>query len=313
MFDSVFFRKMVLLAKLESDYATDPTLTGAANAILGTDIALRPMEGQDVARNLIRDYLSGEATIPAGLHVIIEFSTELAGSGTPGTAPAWGPLMRGCGCAEVIVANTSVAYTPISEDMESLYVKFWLGDTLHALKGARGDATISLDAQGIPRIRWTFTGLWVAPTEVSRPATTLTGFKKPKIAAAANTPTFELNSVALALRSWSLKLGNKVEPRLLVNVEKIIITDRAEALDCTVEVTPLTDFDPFALAAAQTLIPAEIVHGTVAGNIATIAAPTCQLKRPGAATNNQGIAERVLSLTPLPSGTGNDQFSLTLT
>jgi len=313
MFDQVFFRKMVLLAKLESAYAVDPTLTGAANAILATDIALRPMEGQDVPRGLIRDYLSGEATVPAGLHTVIELSTELAGSGMAGVAPGWGPLMRGAGCAEVIVANTSVTYSPISEDMESLYIKFWLGNTLHALKGARGDATIGIDAQGIPRIRWTYTGLWVAPTEVSRPVPTLTGFAKPKIAAAANTPTFNLNSIELALRSWSLKLGNKVEQRFLVNTEKVIISDRAETLDLTVEVAPLTDFDPFALAEAQTRVPAEIVHGTTPGNIVTIAAPSCQLKRPGAATNNQGVAERPLNLTPLPSDAGDDQFSLTLT
>jgi hypothetical protein len=311
MVDQVFFRRMVLLAKLESAYATDPTLTGAANAILASDITLRPMEGQDVPRNLIRDYLSGEATIPAGLHAVIEYSTELAGSGTAGTAPAWGPLMLACGFTETIVADTSVAYTPVSDDMDSLYIKFWLGSTLHALKGVRGNATIGLDAQGIPRIRWTFTGLWVPPAEVSRATPTLTAFKKPKIAAAANT-SFELNSVALALRSWSLNLGNQVEGRFLVNTEKVIISDRAETLDLTVEVTPLSDFDPFALAEAGTLVPAEIVHGTTAGNIITIAAPTCQLKRPGAATNNQGIAERPLSLSPLPTS-GDDQFSLTLT
>jgi hypothetical protein len=312
MANPVFFRFMVLLAKLETSYGIDPTLTGAADALLARDISIEPMKGQDVPRDLIQSYLSGQATIPAGLHTTIEFSTELAGSGVGGTAPAWGLLMRGCGCAEVIGANASVTYSPVSEAMESLYIKFWLGDTLHALNGVRGDATLTITAQGIPSIRWSFTGLWVAPAEVSRANPNLSAFKKPLLASAANTPIFTIDAVPLVLRNLSLKLGNKVEPRLLIGREAILITDRAEALDVTVEHVPLTLFNPDALAVAQTRVPALIVHGVEAGSTITVAAPNCQIKRPGGYQNNQGVAERSLGLSPLPDS-GNDQFSLALT
>ena len=312
MADPVFFRQKVLLAKLETTYGVDPTLTGAANAILAKDVTIRPMEGQDVPRDLIQHYLGGQATIPVGLHTVLEFATELAGSGVAGTAPAWGPLLRACACAEVISAGASVAYTPVSDGMESAYIKFWLGGTLHALKGARGDATIGIDAQGIPSIKWSFTGLWVAPSDVARPAPSLTAFRKPLVASATNTPTFNINAVPFVLRSWSLKLGNKVEPRLLVGRESVLITDRSETLDVTVEVTPLSVLDPYALANEQTLVPSTIVHGTVAGNIVTVATPTCQIRRPAGYQDNQGVAERPLTLAPLPTA-GNDQFALTLT
>ena len=312
MADPIFYRFMVLLAKIESAYATDPTLTGAANAILAQNISIRPMEGQDVPRNLIQDYLSGQATIPTGLHVVIEFDTEFAGSGAAGTAPGWGVLMRGAGCAEVIVADTSVTYSPISEGMESVYLKFWLGNTLHALKGARIDPTLSINAQGIPSIRWAVTGLFVDPAEVSRATPTLTNFIKPLIASAVNTPTFTVNAVPLVLRSFSFKFGNKVEPRLLIGRENILITDRAEALDLVCEAVPVSTFNPYALAKAQTPIAATIVHGITAGNIITLSTPTSQVKRPTGYQNNQGIAEWPLNLSPLPSS-GNDQFSLALT
>ena len=312
MANPVFFRFMVLLAKLETSYGIDPTLTGAADALLARDISIEPMKGQDVPRDLIQSYLSGQATIPAGLHTTIEFSTELATSGVAGTAPAWGLLMRGCGCAEVIQANSSVTYSPVSEAMESLYIKFWLGDTLHALNGVRGDATLTITAQGIPSIRWSFTGLWVAPAEVSRANPNLSAFKKPLLASAANTPIFTIDAVPLVLRNLSLKLGNKVEPRLLIGREAILITDRAEALDVTVEHVPLTTFNPDALAVAQTRVPALIVHGVEAGSTITVAASACQIKRPGGYQNNQGVAERSLGLSPLPDS-GNDQFSLALT
>lgn len=313
MSNPIFSRLMVLLAKIEVTYGTDPTLTGAANAILAQDITIRPMEGEDVPRNLIQAYLGGQATIPAGLRVVIEFSTELAASGAAGTAPGWGPLLRACGCAQTIVAATSVTYNPITDSMESLYLKFWLGTTLHAIKGARGDATIGVNAQGIPSIRWTFTGLWVAPVDAAAATPTMTGFIKPLIGSAVNTPTFTINAVAMVLRSWSLKLGNKVEPRLLIGRENILIVDRAEALDAVVEVQPLGTFDPFSLANAQTLVAANIVHGITAGNIITIGAPTAQIKRPTSYQNNQGVAERPLNLSPLPSAAGNDQFSIALT
>jgi hypothetical protein len=310
---SIFSRLKVLLAKIEGTYATDPTLTGAANAILAQNVTIKPMEGQDVPRNLIQAYLGGQATIPAGLYIVIDFDTELAGSGVAGTVPGWGVLMRGAGCAEVIVASTSVAYNPISAAMESLYFKFWLGGTLHAMKGARGDGTLGVNAQGIPSIHWTFTGLFVDPADAAAATPTLTAFQKPLIASAVNTPTFNVNSVALTLRSWSLKFGNKVEPRLLIPTEQVIITDRAESLDLVVEATALATFNPYSLAKAQTQVAANLVHGTVAGNIITLATPYCQIKRPTGYQDNQGIAEWPLSLSPLPSGAGNDQFTLTLT
>lgn len=312
MTDPVFYRLMVLLAKIEGTYATDPTLTGAANGILAQNISIKPMEGQDVPRNLIQAYLSGQATIPAGLHIDIDFDTELAGSGAAGTPPGWGIFMRAAGCAEVIVASTSVTYTPISELMESVYLKFWLGNTLHAIKGTRADAALGINAQGIPSVRWSVRGLFVDPVETARATPTLTSFIKPLIASTTNTPVFTVNSVSLVGRSYSFKLGNKLETRFLIGSDSIPIVDRAESLDLVCQATPLTTINPYALAKAETRVPAIVTHGITAGNIVTLSAPTSQVKRPTGYQNNQGVAEWPLGLMPLPTS-GNDQFSMVLT
>jgi hypothetical protein len=312
MANPIFFRKKVLLAKIEGTYGTDPTLTGAANAILAQNVTIKPMEGQDVPRNLIQNYLSGQATIPTGLHIVIEFDTEYAGSGVAGTPPGWGILMRAAACAEVIVASTSVTYTPISETMESLYLKFWLDTTLHGIKGARIDATPGINAQGIPSIRWSVTGLFVDPADAAAATPTLTGFIKPLIADNTNTPVFTVNGVSLVMRSFSFKFGNKIEPRFLIGRENVLITDRAESIDVVCEATPVGTFNPYALAKAQTRVPVVITHGITAGNIITLSAPTCQVKRPTGYQDNQGIAEWPLGLMPLPTN-GNDQFSMVLT
>ena len=309
---SIRWPEKVLLFKLEATYATDPTPTGAANAILATNVELQPMEGSDVSRNLERPYLGGQPTIPTGLQSVLTFSTELAGSGTAGVAPKWGPVARAAGMAQVIVADTSVAYNPITAAMESAHIYFWIGATRHVLKGVRGGGTIAINAQGIPVIRWRFVGLWTQPTEAAAATPTLTGFTKPLIATNANTPSFTVNGVALVLRSYSFDFGNEVKPRLLIGREEVLITARAEQLTCVVEAVPLTTLNPFALANAQTLVPVSIVHGTAVGNIVTIAAPTSQIKRLPGYQNEDDILEWPLAIAPQPN-VGNDQFSITLT
>lgn len=308
----IFWKKKLLLAKIESSEGVDPTPTGSANAILATDIRLSPMEGDDVSRELERPYLGAQAMIPVGLRCRLQFKVELVGSGTAGTAPAWGPLLRACGVAETIVADTSVTYNPITDAMESITIYIWHGLTKQIIKGCRGNVTMRVTAQGIPYLEFDIMGLYAAPAEAAQLTPTYTGFKKPVIATKANTPTFTINSVALVLREFSLALNNQVEPRLLVGSERIIVPDRSELISARVEAQPISSFDPFSLASAQTSIGVSLVHGTAAGYIATIAAPTCQMKRPSGFENSQNVLEWPLEVVPLPSS-GNDQWSLALT
>lgn len=307
----IYYRKMVLLAKIETTYATDPTLTGALNAILAKNVSISDMEGNDVSRDLVQPNFGNQPSIPADLHVTLEFDTELAGSGAAGTAPAWGPLFRAAGCAEVIAAGTSVTYSPITDNVESVYLKFWMGATLHALKGARGTGKLTFNAQGIPMVHWKFWGLYTPPSEVAAAVPVFTAWKKPLIVNKANTQ-FTVNSVALVMRNFSLDLANPVEPRMLVNSESIQLTDHKELIEFTAEAVPVTTMDIHGLANSQATVPVSLIHGATAGNILTLAAPTAEFQRPGGYSNSQGIAERGLKMLALPN-VGNDQWSLVAT
>ncbi len=308
-----FWPAKVLLAKVESSYGTDPTPTGVANAILARNVSIKPMEGTDVNRDLEQQYMGNQEQFPVGLNVQLSFETEIAGSGVAGTAPKWGVLARACGCAETIVASTSVTYTPITLNHESATFYLWIDGTKQIITGARGTAKATINAEGVPVLQWTFTGLFGSPAEVANAAPTLTGFTTPLIATTVNTPTFALNSVALVMRSYSFDLGCKVEPRFLLGRDEIRITGRNEKIDIVVEATPISTLDPFTLAKNRTKAPLTIVHGTVAGNICTISAPTSQVMRPSDYQNNQSVMEWPLSLMPIPSAAGNDQFSIALT
>ena len=315
------WKSKISLLKMEASYNTDPT-PATGNGMLFTNVSLRPLEGQDVSRDLELPYMGAQEVIPVGLHVVYSARVELVPSGTAGVAPAWGPLMRMLGCSETIVSETSVTYRPISAAHESGHMYFWLGGsgtgnaTQHKIGGIRGDGTLRFPAQGIPYLDFTLTGLYGGIAEVARVLPTLTGFKRPRVVTNANTPTFEIDEVPMVMRSFQLAMRNQVEPRLLVGLEEVMIVNRLDQISTQVQAVPVSTLNPYALAQADEeaeLIPFEIEHGTAEGYIVNLTADTCQLQRPTGLAEQQGITEWNLTANALPSGTGNNQWALTLT
>lgn len=310
------WKTKAILSKIETSYGVDPTPTGASNGILMTNVSWTPMDGEDVSRDLELPYLAAQGKIPVGLRTRLQGKVELVGSGTAGVAPAWGPLLRACGCAETIVADTSVTYTPITDEQESLATYFQIDGTKQVILGQRATVVMRWAAQKIPYLEFDLIGLYGDPEEAAMPTVDLTNFQKPAVVTKARVPTFTLDdgggAVTMKLRELALTLGNDVQPRLLANSEEILIVDRNESIRAQVEAVALTSFDPFALAKAQTPVEISLVHGTVAGTITTLSVPIAQVGRPTNVENQQNIAEWPLDLTPLPDS-GNDQWSLVLT
>ncbi len=307
------WKSKVLLAKIETTYGQDPAPTGAADAILfrGNNVQLSPMEGEDVDRDLEMPTFGASEMIPVGLHQKLSFEVPLVGSGAAGTAPYYNVLLRGCGLAGTVVAGVSVTYNPITTGHQSVGFHFWVDGTRYVLLGSQGTCVFALDAKGLPVLRFTFWGLYQEATDVAQvtPSLGTQIARRHQAASSANTPTFTVNGVSLVLRSFELDLGVKVEPRMLVRREAILITDRAERIKAVVEAVPLATFNPYALARAATLMPLVLTHGTGAGNIVTLNAPTCQLMRQSGLEQTQDIVEWPLDLVPIPSA-GNDQFTL---
>jgi hypothetical protein len=163
------WRSKIILFKIEASYGVDAAPAGA-NAFLMTNVSFSPMEGEDVSRDLELPYLGAQAMIPVGLRGRLRGRVELAGSGTAGTAPAWGPMLRACAVAETITPATSVVYNPISDGMESGTLYFWMAGTRHVLTGCRGQCTMRFTAQGLPYLEFDMLGLWSEPSEQARPA-----------------------------------------------------------------------------------------------------------------------------------------------
>ncbi|MFN7003752.1 MAG: hypothetical protein ACK4NW_10025 [Roseinatronobacter sp.] len=306
------WRSKILLCEIEATYGTDATPTGADNAVLATEVSLTPMQGNDISRELDLPWMGGQGTIPAELHMRLTYRVEMVPSGTVGTPPAWGPILRACAVAEVIDEGVSVTYNPVSDGHESVTHYLWIGATLYKMRGGRGTCVMRFPAQGIPYLEFDFLGLFAVPVEETRVTPALTAFLKPDLVTSARTPVFNLNGNAFVMRSAALNLGNQVEGRFLVGSESILITDKADTLNCTVEAVPVSTFNPIALAESQASVAMTLQHGNVAGRIATLEAPTAQMQRLQSLENQQMIKEWPLRLVPVPA-TGNDQWTLTLT
>lgn len=97
-------RRTVLLAKIESVYGTDPTPTGAANGILAYNVGLTPLEQILVNREVVRPFMGNFDQLAAAGYGMLEFEVELAGGGTAGAAPGYGPLLRACGLSQTLNA-----------------------------------------------------------------------------------------------------------------------------------------------------------------------------------------------------------------
>lgn len=302
-------RKRTILAKTEVTYGVDPTPTGAANAILVRNLSITPLSAENVSRDLVRPYLGASEQLIASKYVGCEFEVEMAGSGTAGTAPAYGPLLLACGFAETVVAVTSVTYAPVSASFKSATIYYNVDGVLHKITGARGNVEMMINTSQIPVFKFTFTGLYNAPTDTAAPAVTYTSFQTPLAANTTNTTGFSLFSYSAAMESLSLNMGNAVAYRSLIGAEDVLMTDRQVTGSVVFEAPTIATKDFFSIALASTLGALDITHGTAAGNKVQITSSRVDISNPTYSESN-GIQMLNVPLTLVPSTAGNDEISI---
>ncbi|QDY99061.1 hypothetical protein FQ775_01010 [Nitratireductor mangrovi] len=304
-----YWRKLALLAKIESVYGTDPTPTGADNAIQAVDAQFTPMEGGEEQRELLVPWLGHQGVILTGLHGRLEFSVEVAGAGAAGDAPPYGALLRACGLSETVTGGVDVEYAPVSTGFEAVSIYYNRDGVRHILLGARGTVSMQFPPNRIPRFRFNLIGLHGTVSDQALPAVTLSGFQKPVVVSKANTQ-FSLHAYAGPTENISIDLGNQVEPRLLVNYEAAEIVDRRATGQVVMEATNLATKNWDAIVKAHTDGALALTHGTVAGNIVAIAAPAVQIGRYGEG-QSQNILNNTLPLMIKPQS-GNDELTITV-
>jgi len=310
---SVLTRRRLILAKLETTYGTDSSPTGASNAILVRNLDIQPLVADTVNRDLVRPYMGQADQLLAQTRVEVSFEVELAGSGTAGTAPAYGPLLRSCGLSETVVASTSVTYAPISTSFESSTIHYHQDGIRHTLTGCRGSFELSGEVGGIPVIAFTMTGIYSAPTDETLPTPTYANQATPLIFKQGNTSSFSAFGFSGVMQSYSFNVANDVIYRELVGGSKeILITNRAPSGNVVIEAPTIAGKDFFTVATGTSTGSITWQHGSTGGNIVTMTTAQSDL---GNLTysDSDGIQMLNMPFIAVPTSAGNNELSLSYT
>jgi len=310
-------RNSAILAKVETSYGVDAVPTGAANAMLISEVSIDYVYN-NVDRNLIKGYMGGDTQLIGTRYVQISFTVELAGSGAAGTAPAWGALLQACAMAETITAGSRVEYNPVSSALKSATIYYHLDGTLHKALGCMGNVQLGLNIGERPTLQFAFTGLDGGVTESSNPALTTTAWKSPLVITDINSGDIKLGGTysagaitggtAHASRGITFDLGNDVRQIELLGGNAVDITNRAVTgsmqleLASAAEVAALADIN----SAATTSLSFE--HGTTAGGKLLVFAPVMQRINPRR-VDYEGRPHMSFDLRCLPSA-GNDDLRI---
>lgn len=311
---SIKMKKLVLLAVAQVAKGTPGTPVPGTNAILCKGLVPAPIKGKFIDRNLIKGAKGNYGGIFAGEHRVFEFEVELAGSGAAGTAPKFGPLLIGCNMSETLTPTTSAVYELIDGDAVFLTLFAYLDGLLFKLTDARGTVSFTLNSEEIPVMKYTFTGAYEAMTDVAFPTgIAFTGFTKPLTVGKVNTPTFTLDAIALTVKSFGMDLANQVAWKNWIGNSGAYAPDRKPTASSVFELTTVAVKNWGETVRLGTEMPLAIVHGTVAGNIVGITAPTLQVNAEPSITDDASTALLSCSFAVMPTDAGNDELVLTFT
>ena len=305
-------RKRLILAKAETTYATDSTPAGS-DAVLVRNLDITPVQADVVSRDLVRPFMGNSDQLLANTRVECTFEVELAGSGTAGTAPRFGALLKACGLSETVVASTSVTYAPVSSSFSSVTIYYNVDGVLHKVTGARGNVEMTCQIAQIPVLKFTMTGIYNSPTDTAQPSVTYSNQATPLIFKNGNTSAFQFFSYSGAFSQVSLNLANSIVYRELVGgTKEAVFTDRKPAGTVMLEAPTIATKDFFSLAAGTTLGNLTFLHGTTAGNRVTFTASQVDIAQPAYADDN-GVQMLSVPYVALPTTAGNDELTLSFT
>ena len=305
-------RKRLILVKTEATYGTDSSPAGT-DALLVRNLDITPLSGDVVSRDLIRPYLGNFDQLISLTSVAINFEVELAGSGTAGTAPKFGAILKACAMSETVVSSTSVTYAPVSSSFSSATIYFNVDGVLHKLTGCRGSMNMSCAVGAIPALAFNLTGVYNAPTDTAQPAVTYSAQATPLIFREGNTSSFSFFSYSGVLQSVDFNLANDLVYRELVGgTKETLITDRKPAGTVMIEAPTIATKDFFTTALASSTGNLTFLHGTTAGNRVTFTASQVDVLNP-TYQDQDSIMMLSVPYVALPTTAGNNEFSLAFT
>jgi len=303
--------RYLVLAKIETTYGVDPIPTTSANAIITTKPTFEIIE-KTLERPYVLPAYGKPPQMKVGEGVKVSFATEFKGSGSSGTAPKIGALIRACNFTETIQAGTSVTYAPNSSQTgESLTLYIYIDGILHKVHGCVGSFKFSGGLNEIAKLEFEFTGLYGGIskiTDTTFPSYTLDTvnpivFRNAQVS---------FNSANYITKNVTFDIGNAISPRKNVNastgVERYFVSNRDVKGTIQFEVISLGIENPFSRWEKQTRIDLSFVVGSTTGNKCDISMPRVAIDVPKYG-DDENILIWDLSFRALTNN-GNDEIQL---
>lgn len=202
-------KRTVVLAKIESTYNTDSVPVAATDAVKCTNPQIAPVNLRLHQLMETKPSYSKQPRIFGGRLFQVTLEVYLKGSGTAGTPPEYGPLLRACGWSETIVPVTSVTYAPVTPGAESCTIYYFKDGKRYAVTGCRGTFTATIE-DGVPaRLLFTMTGHCTGPTDVALPSPT---YQATAPVAAINLASLAVDGYTAPVSAINFDSGNVIEP-----------------------------------------------------------------------------------------------------
>ncbi|MFO6418995.1 phage tail tube protein [Hylemonella sp. W303a] len=304
---SIFLKQTVILAKLETTKGTDSAPTGAANAMLVSNVSFTPLEGDEVEREVIRPYFGDSGSAMVTQYCKLSFDVEFAGVAVPGSEPGYADLLRACACDVTVTAGTDVTFAPISQDLDSVTLYINIGGNRQKIMAGMANCKIDAPAKSLPKLQFEFWGTYQAAVSEPLPSVDYTAFEQPLGVNASNT-SLTLHGTTVAASAFSFDMGLTVVKRDLINVNTVEITGRKSSGSVTFDNTLVSEKNWTELARTATSGALTLRHGTGGSNIVELNANKVQLGKPAFA-DSDGIQQITVPLRFIPTS-GNDEWEI---
>lgn len=307
----------LILAKSETTYGTDSSPTAAVNSILVQDLSWSQHGLRMEKRPALRvNSIAMLQPIYGGELCQLEFTCEVKGSGSAGTAPEIDPLLLACGMVDTIVASTSCTYAPtsITANMKSCTIYHEYDGNVQKLTGCYGTVNFSIKSGSIVTAKFTFVGH--IESRVAGALGTPT-FNATVPVAAMNLAGFVLGAYSPVAQQFTLDVGAKVETPANLGAADgygpLMISERESKGTIELESDLLSSINFFTDISAGTQVNFTTgAIGATAGNKVTFDIPQMVVTgiKPG---NMNGIITSTLDYEAIESATADTNFSIVFT
>ncbi|MDJ0513084.1 MAG: hypothetical protein QNJ62_06540 [Methyloceanibacter sp.] len=304
--------RRLILAKLETTQGADPIADPANDSVRVENPSATWLDARFHQPVSVKPSLSSEQALYGGALRQYTFEVDLRGSGTAGTPPEVGALLRACGMGETIAASTSVTYAPVSTGFESVAIYFYEDGKLHKLLGGFGTVVFTAEVGKPIRAAFTFSGHSVDPVDAALAAPSFDAVSPPIFLGSA----FTADAFAAKIGTLSLDMGVEISmPEDVASADgwgDLQIVGRTPNGSFNPLDTLVADYDWVTKWQANTL--ASIVSGNVgstAGNIINLNIPQAQYRELAPADRNKIQSLEVAY--DARENTGDDEMSLVFT